>query len=151
MHQAVLVLWFASNLERGLSPAGEKLHSGVCAGDSFKVLHAVFLRRRKVRVQQFKARCKRQYIMCHSSRVDLRVHASKGKGILFNAGGQTGKDCLLTWADGVKVADRRDRTCNLSLRKRCTNHCTTGPHTSAVEETKGTTIFFISFDHALKN
>ena len=25
----------------------------------------------------------------------------KGKGILFNVGGQTGKDCLLTWADGV--------------------------------------------------
>ena len=47
----------------------------------------------------------------------------------FNVGGQTGKDCLLTWADGVKVADRRDRTRNLSLRKRCTNHCTTGPHT----------------------
>ena len=47
----------------------------------------------------------------------------KGKGkILFNVGGQTGKDCLLTWADGVKVADRRDRTRNLSLRKRCTNH-----------------------------
>ena len=42
-----------------------------------------------------------------------------GKGILFNVGGQTGKDCLLTWADGVKVADRRDRTRNLSLRKRC--------------------------------
>ena len=50
----------------------------------------------------------------------------KGKGILFNVGGQTGKDCLLTRADGVKVADRRDRTRNLSLRKRCTNHCTTG-------------------------
>ena len=50
----------------------------------------------------------------------------KGKGILFNVGGQTGKDCLLTWADGVKVADRRDRTRNLLLRKRCTNHCTTG-------------------------
>ena len=49
----------------------------------------------------------------------------KGKVILFNVGGQTGKDCLLTWADGVKVANRRDRTCNLSLRKRCTNHCTT--------------------------
>ena len=51
----------------------------------------------------------------------------EGKGILFNVDGQTGKDCLLTWADGVKVADRRDRTRNLSLRKRCTNHCTTGP------------------------
>ena len=49
------------------------------------------------------------------------------KGILFNVGGQTGKDSLLTWADGVKVADRRDQTRNLSLRKRCTNH-TTGPH-----------------------
>ena len=24
---------------------------------------------------------------------------------LFNVGGHTGKDCLLTWADGVKVAD----------------------------------------------
>ena len=46
----------------------------------------------------------------------------KGKGILFNVGGQTGKDCLLTWVDGVKVADRRDRTRNLSLRKRRTNH-----------------------------
>ena len=46
---------------------------------------------------------------------------------LFNVGGQTGKDCLLTWADGVKVTDRRDRTRNLSLRKRCTNHCTMGP------------------------
>ena len=52
--------------------------------------------------------------------------------ILFNVGGQTGKDCLLTWADGVKVADRRDRTRNLSLRKRCTNHCTTGPHRKLV-------------------
>ena len=57
---------------------------------------------------------------CQSSRC-------KGKGycILFNVGGQTGKDCLLTWADGVKVADRRDQTRNLSLRKRCTDHCTT--------------------------
>ena len=27
----------------------------------------------------------------------------KGKGILFNVGGQTGTDCLLTWADGVKL------------------------------------------------
>ena len=27
----------------------------------------------------------------------------------------------------MKVADRRDRTRNLSLRQRCTNHCTTGP------------------------
>ena len=53
----------------------------------------------------------------------------KGKGILLNVGGQTGKDCLLTWADGVKVADRRDWTRNLSLWKHCTNHCTTGPHT----------------------
>ena len=57
----------------------------------------------------------------------------KGKGILihfnvFNVGSQTGKDCLLTWADGVKVADCRDRTHKLLLRKRCTNHCTTGPH-----------------------
>ena len=40
------------------------------------------------------------------------------------------KTALLTWADGVKVADRRDRTRNLSLRKRCTNHCTTGPPVS---------------------
>ena len=40
-------------------------------------------------------------------------------------GGQTGKDCLLTWADGVKVTDRRDRTRNSRNRKRCTNHCTT--------------------------
>ena len=51
----------------------------------------------------------------------------KGEGVLFNVGGQTGKDCLLTWADGVKVTDRRDRTRSLSLRKRCTNHCTMGP------------------------
>ena len=51
---------------------------------------------------------------------------------LVKVGGQTGKDCLLTWADGVKVADRRDRTRNLSLRKRCTNHCTTGPHSLVV-------------------
>ena len=29
----------------------------------------------------------------------------------------------------MKVADRRDQTRNLSLRKRCTNHCNTGPHT----------------------
>ena len=61
-----------------------------------------------------------------------------GKGILFNVGGQTGKDCLLTWADGVKVADRRDRTSNLSLRKRCTNHCTTGPHGSVLSFDSGT-------------
>ena len=59
------------------------------------------------------------------SRGKLKVKG-KGKGILFNVGGQTGKDCILTWADGVKVADRRDRTRNLSLPKRCTNHCTTG-------------------------
>ena len=34
-----------------------------------------------------------------------------GKGILFNVGGQTltGKDCLLTWADGVKVCVTVDR------------------------------------------
>ena len=44
--------------------------------------------------------------------------------------GQTAKDYLLTWADGVKVAARRDRTRNLSFQKRCTNHCTTGPHTT---------------------
>ena len=31
----VHVLLFESNYERGLSAAGEKLHSGVCAGDSF--------------------------------------------------------------------------------------------------------------------
>ena len=61
----------------------------------------------------------------------ILLSKGKGKGILINGGGQTGKDqCRLTWADGVKVADRRDRTRNLSLRKRCTNHCTTGPHTS---------------------
>ena len=52
----------------------------------------------------------------------------KGKGDYLTSVGQTGKDCLLTWADGVKVPDRRDRTRNLSLRKRRTNHCTTGPH-----------------------
>ena len=48
--------------------------------------------------------------------------------VLFIVGGQTGKDCFLTWADGVKVADPRDRTRTLALRKRSTNHCTTGPH-----------------------
>ena len=44
-------------------------------------------------------------------------------GMLFNAGGQTGKDCLLTRVDGVKVADRLDWTqnVNLSLWKRSTN------------------------------
>ena len=34
---------------------------------------------------------------------------------------------LSTWANGGKVADRRDRTHNLSLRKHCTNHCTRDP------------------------
>ena len=29
------------------------------------------------------------------------VVCGKGKCILFNVGGQTGKDCLVTWADGV--------------------------------------------------
>ena len=53
----------------------------------------------------------------------------KVKVSFFNVGVLTGKDCLLTWANGVKVADRRDRTRSLSLQKRCTNHCTTGPHT----------------------
>ena len=33
--------------------------------------------------------------------LELKV---KGKGILFYVGGQTGKDCFLTQADGVKVA-----------------------------------------------
>ena len=51
-------------------------------------------------------------------------HKGKGNGIWFDVGGQTGKDCLITWADDVKVADRWDRTRNLSLRKRCTIHCT---------------------------
>ena len=47
----------------------------------------------------------------------LNSHFSaKGKGILFYVGGQTGKDCLLTWADGVKVADRRDTTEPASFR-----------------------------------
>ena len=41
------VLSFESKYGRGLSAAGEKLHSGVCAGDSFCIQ---FLRRRKVRV-----------------------------------------------------------------------------------------------------
>ena len=31
-------------------------------------------------------------------------------------------NCLFTWPDGVKVADRRDPTRNLSLQKRCTDH-----------------------------
>ena len=54
--------------------------------------------------------------------------ASRGS-CLKGKGSQTGKDCLPTWADGVKVADRRDRTRNLSLRKRCTNHLHCGtPH-----------------------
>ena len=67
----------------------------------------------------------------------------KGKGILqlFNVGGQTGKDCLLTWADGVKVADRQDRTRNLSLRKRCTNHLHHRPHDSSSPSSS----FFHSF------
>ena len=55
---------------------------------------------------------------------------------------KTGKDCLLTRADGVKVADRRDRTRNLSLRKRCTNHCTTGPHTPHIFGSSGARIEF---------
>ena len=71
------------------------------------------------------------WCLCSVSTTCRLFHCSKGKGkgILFYFGGQTGKDCLLTWADAVKVADRRDRTRNLSLRKRCTNHCTTEPHT----------------------
>ena len=40
---------------------------------------------------------------------------SKGKGVFFNVGGQTGQDCLLTRAGGVKVANCRIRTGNLSL------------------------------------
>ena len=49
------------------------------------------------------------------------MRTSKGEGV--HVGGQTGKDCRLTWADGVKVADHRDRSkCNLLLRKRRTNH-----------------------------
>ena len=63
----------------------------------------------------------------------ILTHSHTSKGILLNVGGQTGKDCLFIWADGVKVADRRDRTRNFSLRKRCTNHCTTGPHTSTIK------------------
>ena len=43
----------------------------------------------------------RSIVECCSIKVNLKV-------ILFNVGGQTGKDCLLTWADGVKVADCRD-------------------------------------------
>ena len=39
----------------------------------------------------------------------------KGKSI----GGQTGKDCLLTWAGGVKVIDRWDQIGDLSIRKHC--------------------------------
>ena len=38
----------------------------------------------------------------------------KGKGILFNVGGQAGKDCLLTWAESVKVADHQDRARKLA-------------------------------------
>ena len=37
-------------------------------------------------------------------------YEGKSKGIAFNVVGQTGKACLLTWADSVKVADRRNRT-----------------------------------------
>ena len=73
---------------------------------------------------------KRQYLSTTLSPSPSFQKKKKGKGkdILFRIGGQTGKDCLITWADGVKVADRRDRTRDLSLRKRCTHHCTMGPH-----------------------
>ena len=54
----------------------------------------------------------------HIAMVTVILSGQNGNGILFNVGGQTGKDCLLTWADGVKVTDRRDRTRNLSLHKR---------------------------------
>ena len=50
------VLSFASNFERGLSTAGEKLHPGVCAGDSFCM--QFFSGGGK---SVFKVRCKRQY------------------------------------------------------------------------------------------
>ena len=66
-------------------------------------------------------------------KVNVVCRSGKVKGFLFNAGGQTGKDCPFTWADGVKVADRSDWTRNRSLRKGCTNHCTTGPHTGSAE------------------
>ena len=41
-------------------------------------------------------------------RIKPEPAVGKGKGFLLNIDGQTGKDCLLTWADGVKVADSRD-------------------------------------------
>ena len=50
------ILWFALNFERGFSAAGEKLHPGVCAGDSF-FMQFFSGGRNSV----FKVRCKRQY------------------------------------------------------------------------------------------
>ena len=57
---------------------------------------------------------------------------SKGKAILYSIGGQTGKDCLLTWASGVKSRwlSGIEPASNRSLQKCCTNHCTTWPHPS---------------------
>ena len=42
---------------------------------------------------------------------EKKDEGSKGVDLL-NVGGQTGKDCLLTRAHGVKFADRRHRTRN---------------------------------------
>ena len=49
-------------------------------------------------------------VSTHSSGLHSHLHGMKqhlfsynlSVGILLNVGGQTGKDCLLTWADGVK-------------------------------------------------
>ena len=56
----------------------------------------------------------------------------KGKGIVFNVGDQTGKDCLLTCADGVKVADRRDRTTTFGSESAARTTYTTGHHSGCV-------------------
>ena len=82
---------------------------------------------------------------CASASVVLHdIFDAKGKqnwgkayGILFNVGGQTGKDWVrpFSWTEGVKLADCwGSQTRNLSLRKRsmCTNHCTTGPILAAI-------------------
>ena len=59
-----------------------------------------------------------------------------GKCILFNVGGQTGKNRLLTWEDGGKVADRRDRAANVRSESAALATSTTGPHTGEVITSK---------------
>ena len=53
---------------------------------------------------------------CHTrSKAFMKVAEGEGEVILFNVGGQTGKDCLLTWADGS--TKRRQLECaHCSLR-----------------------------------